>query len=223
MKSDLCREYLQLLQDTRLFIQNQLRPAPLYESPPPPPSPPTSLPSYQPEKKKEVKEKSTREVSKLPETEGAKPKIRVTWELHPMAPVEGSGTFHHKLSPYVKICEPLISTLLLLPEENGAHRLFLENVARVITRTFSAATVLLYQEKLFYTGQNKILLAPITLLKRVFPEVEEPHKIFKAETFTLIPLEPLDHYAHDMNCKRILWNTIQHLFQSLSTKGGTAP
>ena len=130
-----------------------------------------------------------------------------------MPHTESSATFRNKISPFATTCELHISVFLVLPEENGAHRLFLENVCRAITKAFAPASVVLYQEKLFHACQDKIFLAPLPLLQKKFPHLL-PHQIFKAETFTVIPLESLDRYAHDVHCKRMLWNTIQHLFQS---------
>jgi len=135
------------------------------------------------------------------------------WELQPMPPIETPSSFYKKLSPFLSVIETSLPILLVLPEENTAHRLFLENVARAITRSFAAASVVLYNEEFFRSFHGKLALIPTELLKNKYPGCQ-PHKIVKTESFTALPLEFLDKYAEDVHCKRALWTAIQSLFQS---------
>ena len=135
------------------------------------------------------------------------------WELQPLAQAEDCAVFRKQIAHYVQTCDPLISVLLLLPEENPLHRLFLENVCRAITRTFTPASVVLFNGALLIDEQYKLVLAPCSLLKKKFPDVQ-PHQSFKTERYSVIPLENLDLYTHDVNSKRALWSTIQRSFQS---------
>jgi hypothetical protein len=192
MESNFQQQYLTLVQDTRLFIQAKLHPVRL--NPPGKAFSPAALPA---------------EPIQKPESKTGKD----MWELQPMAQVEESPFLRKKLSSFVQICDPIVSTLLILPEENPTHRLFLENVSRAITRAFSPASVVLYNEAVLHNCQGKILLVPAPLLKKKYPHAQ-PHHPFKTENFSMIPLENLDLYAHDVNCKLALWNTIQRLFQS---------
>lgn len=135
------------------------------------------------------------------------------WELHPMTQPEENLDWSKKLANYTQICVPEILAILLLPEENGVHRLFLENISRVLTKTYGPASVLKSEEKMWKKLRYKYIFAPCTLLKKKFPKAE-PHISFKEGEVSWIPMENLDLYGHDVQAKRVLWTTIQHLFQS---------
>ncbi len=198
----LLQDYLKLIQDTRLFIQREysleeknvpIPPPALAPAPIPAPALPPSPPPTKSEKPPQA-----------PPTKGG-------WALQPMSQTEETSHFRDNLSSFAKTCAFDISTFLVLPEENGAHRLFLENVSRAITKTFQPSTVVLFQEKLLQMP-GKIFLIPLSCLKSQFPNLE-PHQFIKTPNTTFLALENLDNYAEDVNCKRALWNAIQLLFR----------
>ena len=192
------QQYLQLVRDVRSFIQSQIRDVCRKEEPKiVSPSTASVSPSRQ-------------EVKKLSEATLSK---KSAWELQPMQALESAATFYKKLAPFVSICETQPMVFLILPEENPTHRLFLENVSRAITRTFCPASVVNYSEIHFQSAQGKLFLIPAELLRKKWPGCK-PHQSFKTDSFTALPLENLDKYAEDVQCKRTLWNAIQSLFQS---------
>jgi hypothetical protein len=200
MRSSLSHEFCKLVRDARLFVQNQMHPNNRKGtfSPAPQPNPiavATTLPIEEPKKQIAV------------------PPKKGNWELYPMPTVDTPSTFYKKLSHFVTVTEVQLPILLVLPEEHAGHRLFLENVARTITRTFAAASVATFHERLLQSSQNKILLIPVDLLAKKYPGCE-PHKRFQTASFTALPLEILDKYQEDVHCKRALWTAIQNLFQS---------
>jgi hypothetical protein len=211
--------YLQLIKDTRLLIDSQIhRDFFLFRSEreqqeclPPKvkqeETPLTVSPSIT---------TVTKEAYKLPKYEKEKPKAQIkqgTWDLQPMFAVEQPSTFYKKLVPHIPICMPSLQVLLVLPEENAAHRLLLENLSRAITRLFAPARVTLFHKTLFKQHQAKWLLAPLSILKSHFPNFL-PHQPHKTEHVTWIPLESLDLYLIDVHAKRALWKAIQLSFQS---------
>lgn len=193
------QQFLKLVQDTRKFIEQQ---SPLMTTRPP--HAPVEAPSVQ-----IPVDTVALPVKKAPRATQNKS----AWELQPMSLALGNTPLLNKLSALVQTCEPVIPIFLVLPEENAPHRLFLENVSRAITRTFAPASVILYEEKILSTHSGRIFLAPVTLLQSKFPQAQ-PHQIIKTGIDTLLPLEPLDLYAEETNCKRALWNAIQLLFRS---------
>lgn len=201
-----------LVRESRLFIQSQM------------PPPPRTLPketTFPKQKRVEIPEKVDLITIKepVPPPLLPKPALKIEksskgeWELHPMAQAVENLDWPKKLATYTQTCVPEIVALLLLPEENGAHRLFLENISRALTRTYGPSSVLKYEEKMWKKINCKYILAPCTLLKKKFPKAE-PHSSFKEGDQVLIPMENLDLYGHDVQAKRVLWTTIQHLFQS---------
>lgn len=139
--------------------------------------------------------------------------IKGDWELQAMPPAENSSPLRKKLSAYTAMQEPPLKVLLVLPEDNNPHRLFLENVSRAVTRTFASASVVLYFDGLLDTIQGKLLLAPLFLFQKRFPKALT-HILLQEEGMNWIPLENLDIYAHDVTAKRALWMSIQRSFQS---------
>lgn len=130
------------------------------------------------------------------------------WALHSMPQAE-----EKTLSFSFKQSELKIPVRLFLSEESPEHRLFLENVARAITSHFSPASVALFQEERFRDPHVKYVLAPVSLLKKEFPQVES-HQLFKANGILFLPLEELENYNVDLNLKRALWKTLQNMFRS---------
>ena len=227
MREDLHLEYLKLVQDARLFIQQKrgcLRSFEKEKNALPSLAHPITAPSQKITQGRRGEKVSSPQVTPTVEPSIAQPpKIQKIpekkessqslWELQPMGQPEEDVSFRNKLASYTQVFEPLISALLVLPEENLGHRLFLENVSRAITRTFAPASVVLYHEALFRDYPCKLFLAPLSLLKKKFPHAI-PHQLFKIEGCSLIPLGDLDLYGGDAHYKRALWNTIQLSFQS---------
>jgi hypothetical protein len=186
-------EYLKLVHDVRVLLQTHLKPT--KKEPTAAPSPPTFS----------GKEEQKKKLSSAPKES--------KWELQAMQQAQERDSLRKKLSLFVRTVEPLLTIFLVLPEESAAHRLFLENVARAITRTFAPASVILYHELLFQNCKDRVFLIPISLLKKKFPHAQV-HQLLKTDEFKAIALDELDRYAHDVECKRALWIAIQHLFQS---------
>ena len=209
------RELKDLVHDTRLFIQGPLRmPASINKERPQnlqsvvKSIPVPSVEVIVEEVKKEVNAPPPIELPK--KVTVSKEIKRGDWELQPMIQREDSLTMRKKLSNYTETCDPPIAVILILPEENTVHRLFLENVCRAITRTFASASVELYFEGIFQKRECSLFLAPLTLLKK---KSLQAHTLFKEQEQKVIPLENLDVYAHDVNSKRALWTAIQQSFQ----------
>ncbi len=135
------------------------------------------------------------------------------WELHPMEQATLPVGLQGRIASSTQVSDPPLDLCLVLPEENSHHRLFLENVARAVTRSFASSVVVLYQETLFKKPISRFLLLPADLLQKKFPKARPHHPIVDGGV-TWIPLEPLDLYALDINAKRALWMAIQRLFQS---------
>jgi hypothetical protein len=201
--SDL-QEFTALLRDTRQFIEGHLRPSPSFGENRPvllaKKAPATAI----------VDTPATLIVK--PKTQGQRP-LKGGWDLHPMPAPADFSYLRQKLAVFTSTQEPPLKVILVLPEENSHHRLFLENVSKAVTRSFASATVVLYEERLFQ--QKGIVLAPLSLLLKKFPKAQAHIPFCERETIW-IPLENLDIYSHDVNCKRALWKSIQHSFQSFS-------
>jgi hypothetical protein len=222
-------ELVTLAREARLFIQNMIEPH-------------TRKKEEPPSKLQNVKSKNPSTSTLKPETINKEKKeiLKTLWELHPMSQAEEKWEYYNKVSPFIRLTQPSINVILVLPEEQPTHRLFLENVSRVITKTFAPARVVLYQEEILKKSFNisfglssldskviaeqslkdenkpknqvahKIFLLPLSLIHK---EVE-PHVPFLEQGNTWIALDNLDMYLHDANRKRSLWKTIQQLFQS---------
>jgi hypothetical protein len=222
MKNGAWQEYLKLVRETRLFIESQLpahtfvekeeapfivnrrKPAEKAHKEATPQSPPA------PEAKKEILSQVTAKGGQANPT--IMPK-NTEWELHPMGHVEERPSLRQKLSSYVPTCEPQIGAFLILPEENPSHRLFLESLSRAITRSFIPASVVVYDPTLFQKAEGKLIVVPLSLLKKKHPHAL-PHTLIEEGAFKLLAIENLDLYGHDPTCKRALWRAIQSLFRS---------
>lgn len=223
MIENLPLEYLKLVHDTRLFIQNKRGFKKSDREAPPLPRLKESNHSTIPKKIERRQEETpppqpiAPEAPKTPIKKNAAPEKKELkqgqWELHPMGQPEPDTHFRQKLSRYISVCDPTILIFLILEEEDALYRLFLENVSRAITKTFGPASVLLYHDALFQDPQKKLFLIPYSLIKKRFPQASIHHP-FKVEHHTVLPLDTLDSYGSDPNQKRALWNAIQLLFQS---------
>jgi len=190
------QEFALLLKDTlRFFEQMQpKRPAKIKTLPKATPPP---LPKQQP-----IEKKST-----------PPPKLEAKWKREPLPlPTESHqlrARFENVL-PNRQSIEPLIPIKLLLVEEKPEHRLFLESVAKAITRSIAPASVVMREEP---SSSLKLLIAPLSYLKKRFPKMQS-HEFYQENGLTFFPLEDLDLYLTDNNLKRLLWNSLntQRLF-----------
>ncbi|MFC2049108.1 hypothetical protein ACFLR2_00330 [Chlamydiota bacterium] len=210
------KEFAELVRDARKFLEQNMRiqgakekaslppvkTATSAAAPPPPveETPPPAMPQAPPPK---------------PSAAPAASPPKGSWELQAMTMTAPSDTsaLRQKLAPYTSTNDPALDVLLILPEENSLHRLFLENVSRAVTRSFASASVTLYHEGLLQEMRGKLILAPLSLLHKRFPKAL-PHIPVQEGGMTWIPLENLDIYTHDVTAKRALWMSIQRSFQS---------
>ncbi len=138
------------------------------------------------------------------------------WHLQPLPPLPVNSdlvAWKSKLSPFVTVSEPTIAALLIVTDEHPQQRLFLENVARAITRTFGPAQVISPQDPILQKKERRVILAPAPLLRKKFPEAQID-VLIKEENRFWIPMGDLDHYDHNIASKRALWTLIQLSFQS---------
>ena len=220
MNTSTLKEFAKLVHDVRQFIQQDT--LPLARQKIPPLSAPT-LAIQTPSLQKEPPAGAKPLPISLPAPVMAvkpttyNPVIKGDWELHAMPPAEHPSHLRQKLAAYLAMQEPPLKVLLILPEDNNPHRLFLENVSRAVTRTFASASIVLYHDGLLsqLQGQmhDKLILAPLSLFQKRFPKAQ-PHIPLQEEGMNWIPLENLDIYAHDVTAKRALWMSIQRSFQS---------
>ncbi len=123
------------------------------------------------------------------------------WSLTPMSVPEAhppSFTAHFKTLPLD------IPIYLLITDESQSF--FLENVARALTRTVAPAALFSGKLDLLLTRQSvRLVLAPLSFLKKRFPQVEL-HQFLKLGDHTLLPLA--DNY--DVDLKRDLWNKLKN-------------
>lgn len=128
------------------------------------------------------------------------------WILNPMPlpeerPLQFNGVFQTM---------PLTVPVRLIAADPG-QIIFLENVARALTKWIAPAA--LYSGKLdpLLTNHSvQLVLAPLSLLKKRFPQVEL-HQLLKIDGPALLPLA--DHY--DLQLKRTLWNTLKSFQNTL--------
>ncbi len=216
MSNSTIHEFAKLVHDVRHFIQQDMRPV-KEKTPPSSAHAPTvqvhTLPKNVPESETPPPDVLPKQIVPAKATTYIPPILKGDWELHAMPPPADSSHLHQKLATYTSAQEPPLSVLLILPEDNNPHRLFLENVSRAVTRTFASASVVLYHDGLLGQMQGKLILAPLSLFQKRFPKAQ-PHIPQQAEGMTWIPLENLDIYAHDVTAKRALWMSIQRSFQS---------
>ena len=216
MNTSIRKEFAKLVFDVRQFIQKDMRPVSQQNTMNP--SAPTSL-VHPPPLQKEPLETAKLLPPVLPppiiptKPTTYTPVIKGNWELQAMPSVEDPAHLRQKLAVYTTIQAPPLRVLLILPEDNNPHRLFLENVSRAVTRTFGSAKVALYQDGILDQIQGKLVLAPLSLFQKKFPKAQI-HIPLQDVDMTWIPLENLDIYAHDVTAKRALWMSIQRSFQS---------
>lgn len=212
MTNSTIKEFAELVRDARKFIQQDLRPIiSLAREPMRCPAPQVQVQAPAVQVPQLPDEPPPRPVPAKPIVAPALPKGG--WELQAMPAPTDSSPLRQKLAAYTATNDPPLSVLLILPEENGMHRLFLENVSRAVTRSFASATVAIYRDGLLQEMQGKLILAPLSLLQKRFPKAQV-HIPLQESGMTWIPLENLDIYAHDVTAKRALWMSIQRSFQS---------
>ena len=221
MNTSTTQEFAKLVRDVRQFIQQDMPPTAKHKKLPSSAHMPTlqtlslqtsTLQKDPPKTEKPLDSLST-QVVPVKSTTYIPPVIKGDWELHAMSPTLDSSPLRQKLAIYTPMQEPPLRVILVLPEDNNPHRLFLENVSRAVTRTFASACVVLYHDGLIEQMQDKLLLAPLFLFQKKFPKAQT-HIPLQEGGLTWIPLENLDIYAHDVTAKRALWMSIQRSFQS---------
>jgi hypothetical protein len=133
------------------------------------------------------------------------PKPSSNWILNPLPlPAEFPTEFSSLFRPI-----PLSIPIRLVVAEQS-QIFFLESVARALTKLIAPA--MLYSGKidpLLTNSSILLILAPLSLLKKRFPQVEL-HKLLKFDGPALLPLA--DHY--DLELKRALWNILKS-FQNM--------
>lgn len=134
------------------------------------------------------------------------PKPSANWILNPLPlPAEFSTEFSSLFRPI-----PLSIPIRLVVAEQS-QIFFLESVARAVTKLIAPAV--LYSGKidpLLTNSSILLILAPLSLLKKRFPQVEL-HQLLKFDGPALLPLA--DHY--DLELKRALWNTLKSFQNTL--------
>lgn len=140
--------------------------------------------------------------------------LETKWALIPLPPVDETKTLYHRFAsffPKESLTEPACVAYLLLPEEKPACRLFLENVSKAVTRSLAPACVALAHEKkwdAWFADKGKLIAAPLSLVKKKIP-LAQTHCFYPIGASTLLALEELESYLHDLNLKRTLWNTLK--------------
>lgn len=161
------------------------------KEPPPPPQPP----------------KPAVEKKKLPPEKKREPQLQAkNWILNPMPlPTETSPQFTSFFKPI-----PLYIPIRLFVTETS-QTLFLESIARAITKEIAPASLFSGRLDTLLTNRNvQLILAPLSLLKKRFPQIEL-HQFFKVEGPTLLALA--DQY--DLELKRDLWNSLKSFQNTL--------
>lgn len=142
------------------------------------------------------------------------PSFETKWALIPSPPADETKTLYHRfesLFPKEALTTPTCSAYLLLVEENPACRLFLENVAKAMTRSFAPTCVALANEKKWeswFIEPGTLIVMPLSLVKKKIPQAHI-HCFYPIGSSTLLPLEEVECYIQDINLKRILWNTLK--------------
>jgi hypothetical protein len=212
-------EYRRLVEQTRRFLQMQMR-GQLYSLPEKPklPSPPVAMsPAHttppilaaEPLPAPLPREQPTPLVPSAIHTDA--------WSLQPMEEGIEDREFYTKLSAFLPLSMPPLSTLLILPEEIPAHRLFLETLSRVITQVYGSARVVSYYPQLFTTyAKSREVVRVITtahFLRKKYPKAA-PHQPLLVGQLYFIPTENIELYTREKEAKRALWKAIQLSFQS---------
>lgn len=144
----------------------------------------------------------------------ATPLLEAKWALIPSPPADESKTLYHRFEPLFPkeaLTVPPCYAYLLLSEEDPACRLFLENVAKAMTRTLAPTCVALASEKKWeswFVEPGILVVIPLSLVKKKIPQAHA-HHFYLIGSATLLPLEELECYIHDTNLKRTLWNTLK--------------
>lgn len=129
------------------------------------------------------------------------PPVKVTdWTLNPLSlPPDYPPAF----TSYFKAIPLTIPIRLFVAE--SSQILFLENVSRAITRFIAPSMLFAGKLDVLLTNQNvHLILAPLSVLKKRFPQVEL-HCFLKIGGTALLPLA--DQY--DLELKRNLWKCLK--------------
>lgn len=204
--------FLSLIQDTLLYLKQEglyTSSSQIQKVTAPPPVAKAASPPIEPSKEKiEIEEV---EKESLPPPKPPLPQLKkesVKWPLHSMGPIiVHPPAFGHLL----KISSPQIPIVILLAEEEESHRLFVENVARAVTRHFAPTRVLLASDEL--DPGAKLVLAPIFILRKRLGEIHS-HEFYKKDGLTFLPLEDFERYLNDRDLKLSLWNKLKSYFQN---------
>lgn len=131
------------------------------------------------------------------------------WKLHPMPLPQEEAPFFSSLKRYTKVQEFLVPVHILLIEPSEEEQLFLEGLAKAITR-IHAPTALIFSQD---AQQATYLLAPESFLQKRFADVKL-HSPFLSDRTHILPMADYSLYLQDREAKRILWQAIQKLFLS---------
>ncbi|MCC5831921.1 MAG: hypothetical protein JJU12_02635 [Chlamydiales bacterium] len=189
------KEFATLIRATLQYLQEEwgAHPPLVIKEPPPRESKAADAPKPQPEPKPQVIKKE-------------KPNLNRNWELNPMPlPTELTPEFTSLFRPL-----PLTIPIRIAFADPG-QIFFLENVARALTKLIAPTS--LYSGKLDHLLTNHhvlLVLAPLSLLEKRFPQVEL-HQLLKLDGPTLLPIA--DHY--DPKLKRALWNILKSFRNTL--------
>ena len=111
-------------------------------------------------------------------------------------------------APESGLSQPTVPIYLVLFEDLPAHRFFLENVAKAITKNFATASVIVIK--------SLTELPPCKLIIAHSSQHKEHELISTKGNTPLLTLAPFEKYLNDQNLKRTLWNRLQSLpFQDL--------
>ncbi|MEZ5315559.1 MAG: hypothetical protein R3E91_05075 [Chlamydiales bacterium] len=128
------------------------------------------------------------------------------WSLTPLPVPEEEVSKFSAFFPQLPLYIPI-----RLIMTNQKEILFLQNVARAITRLIAPATLYKGELATLLKDHNVLLiLAPLSLLKQKFPRAEL-HQLLKLDHLSLLPLA--DYYNPDL--KRHLWNTLKSFQNTL--------
>lgn len=205
--------FASLIHDTLLYLQQEglytVSPNIPKVAAPPPVSKAAVIIESPPQKMETAKVEDEKESTPPPKAPLPQPKKEtVKWPLHSM----GSIIVHPPaFSHLLKISTPQIPVIILLAEEEESHRLFVENVARAVTRHFAPTRVLLASDEL--DSGVKLVLAPIFILRKRLGEIHS-HEFYKKDGLTFLPLEDFERYLNDRDLKLSLWNKLKSYFQS---------
>lgn len=175
----------------------------------------TILPPQEEEKPLEAKEvPQDSPPNQLVETPLSPIQAQKKWSLRPLGVAEELSQPPTRFGRYFTSLPLELPVYLLLPSTAlPSEYLLFENIARVITQKWAAASVQEHSRLLEIWDDStvQLIIAPMRLLEKKIPAAQV-HTFYKTTGPTILPLEEPGQYLNDLNLKRGLWTILKVFF-----------